>query len=153
MMAPATEPGGKAGRFVKRILMVAAGGILLTLVATAGAWAFGTKDVLAMQRDGIADSLIMQKISYSHTRFHLGSDDIRSLKSAGVSDEVISAMLRTESRDDYGPYAGSYWGPYCPYVGPYYVPYGYYYHPYYYPRVRVGLDFRFRGGSRRWHRF
>jgi hypothetical protein len=142
---------------MKRFLVVAAAGLLLTVAAIESAWAFGTKDVLAMHRDGIADSLIIQKITYSGVTFHLDSADISALKNAGVSDAVISVMLETEGRDYHGPYLGPYWGPYYygpyyPYYGPYYRPYGYYYRPYY-PRVSLGFSFGHHRGFRHGHRF
>src|SRR2546426_5122385 len=62
------DPGDGAreqGRWiVKRSSKVVLAGLLLTLVATRSAWAFGVKDVMAMHRDGVADSLIIQKIVY-----------------------------------------------------------------------------------------
>jgi hypothetical protein len=104
---------------MKRILLLAAAALVLSLLAPGGAWAFGTKDVVQMHRDGIADSLIIQKIHYSGKTFHLEASDIRALKGAGVSDEIISAMLATEERYDRD--------------------YGYYYP--YYPRVVVGFGY------------
>jgi hypothetical protein len=123
------------------------------VVAAHGAWAFGVKDVVAMRRDGVDDSLIVQKIVYSGTIFHLSARDIGTLRSAGVSDEVISRMLKTEARQ-YGSYAHPYWGPYYyPHYRSYYMPY--FYGPYY-PRVSVGLRYGYsggyRGGFRRWRR-
>ncbi len=132
---------------MKRILGVAIGGLLLTMVTTQGAWAFGVKDVVAMHNDGVDDSLIIQKIVYSGTSFHLDSKEIGALKSAGVSDAVISKMLKTEAREYASPYVARYGGPYYPYYGPYYAPYYYYHGPYYYyPRVSVGLRFGYHGG-------
>jgi len=122
---------------MKRILLYTAIGLLLLSFAPPGASAFGVKDILKMNADGIADSLIILKIENSGKTFHLNADDMHALQKAGVSDEVISAMLRTEGRDrdeDYG-YRGYY--PYYSY--PYYpyshvfLGFGYrhYYSPYY----------------------
>jgi hypothetical protein len=129
---------------VKRIVFTT----LMAMLLATSAWAFSTKDVIEMHKAGLADSLIMMKIAYSGMRFHLGASDIRKLKEAGVSDEVISEMLRTEGAGENsggnGQSAHVYAAPY-PYgwVGPYgYAPYwgpgfglsfgfGYYgYHPY-----------------------
>ena len=139
---------------MKRILGAAIGGLLLTMVTAQGAWAFGVKDVVAMHNDGVDDSLIIQKIVYSGTSFHLDSKDIGALKSAGVSDAVISKMLKTEARDYATPYVAPYGRPYYPYYGLYYAPYYYYYHHpyYYYPRVSVGLRFGYHGGYHRGYR-
>lgn len=109
---------------MKRILLAAAVGVLLSLTTAQGAWAFGWKDVRRMHQDGIADSLIIQKIEHSGKRFHLEAKEIHALKEADVSDEVIAAMLETEDR--YEPRDS------------YYDDYGYYYHP---PRVYLGLGF------------
>jgi hypothetical protein len=113
---------------MRRILLFFVPILVSVLISTPAASAFGWKDVLQMHRDGIADSLIVQKIEYSGKTFHLDADDMRALKEAGVSDEVVSAMLRTEAEDgsddsyhDYG--------------------YGYYGHPYYYPHSRLYLGF------------
>jgi len=122
--------------------------------------AFDWKDVVKMRRADIADSLILQKIEYSGTTFRLDADEIEALQEAGVSDAVISAMLRTEAEEDDGEayddsdrygyddgyyayphyyyprrrlYVGlglGYYGPYPRYYGPYYDSH------YYYPRHR-----------------
>jgi hypothetical protein len=133
---------------VKRIPITVSGGILLTALATS-AWAFGIKDVVTMHRNGDADSLIVQKIQYSHTKFSLSPSDIKKLKAKGISDNVISVMLRSEARPDvsYVPYAGP-WAPYW-YGGPYPWTHGSIYDPYY-PHVALGLDFRYRAGYHPW---
>jgi len=108
---------------VKRTILLTVATLAMLFVSAPAARAFGTKDVLKMTNDGIADSLIIQKIEYSGKTFHLDADDIHALKEGGVSDEVISAMLQTEgqdSRDGYGDRA--YYGPY--YYPPTYDPYG-----------------------------
>ena len=132
---------------MKRSLGAVIGALLMTVATAHGAWAFGVKDVVAMHREGIADSLIVQKIAYSGTRFHLDAKDIHELKGAGISDAVISKMLKTEAGGSYHAYAGPYWGPYYPYYAPYY-----YYGPYY-PRVSVGLRFGYYGGHRGYRRW
>ena len=120
---------------MKRIVIFAAVAFVLLVSSVRGAWAFGVKDVLAMHQDGIADSLIIEKIHHSGATFHLGSKDLVALHRAGVSDEVVGAMLRSEDRHDWGygyaPYP-YYYGPYDPYWG----------WPYYSPFV-VGFDFRY----------
>jgi len=116
---------------MKRISLLAVTGLLLFLFSASVASAFGLKDVLKMNRDGIADSLIILKIENSGKTFHLSADDLHALYKEGVSDEVISAMLRTEGRDrEYGDY---------------YYPYPYYAYPYYsYPYLSLGLGFGYR---------
>src|SRR5262245_35743455 len=119
---------------MKRILLFAAVVSLISALGAGGAWAFGVKDVVRMHRDGVADSLILQKIKHSGKEFHLDADDLRSLKQAGVSDAVVSAMLATEDRNDRGYGYGPYYYPHYAYHPYYYDPY-YSYYPYYYPRV------------------
>lgn len=136
---------------MKRILLIAAAGLLTLSLSVASAWAFGTKDVVAMHQSGFADSLIVQKIRYSGATFHLNTNDIAKLKGQGISDTVISAMLRTEARRSV-VYYDPYWGPYWWYDGPHFAPYSYYDGPYY-PRVSVGFDYVYRGGFAHVHRF
>ena len=134
---------------MRRVVLISVATSLLLMLASGAASAFGVKDVVAMSKDGVSDSLILQKIRYSGKSFHLDARDVHDLKAAGVSDEVISAMLRTEGRDDWGPAYGPYYYPrhyYTPYVVGY--PYYYYYSPYYYPRATFSLGLRFGGGHR-----
>ena len=145
---------------MKRTLLSAVIGLLLILFSAPGASAFGLKDVLKMHADGIADSLVMLKIENSGKTFHLDADDIHALHQAGVSDKVISAMLRTEGedrREDYYDYG--YYYPYSyPYAYPYthlFVGFGFhrhYYTPYYggygYPRYRPYYGQGYSGYSR-----
>jgi len=157
---------------MKRILLPATIGLLFILFLAPGASAFGLKDVLKMHGDGIADSLIILKIENSGKTFHLDADDMHALHRAGVSDEVISAMLRTEGEDRSGDYGYGYYYPYphsYPSVYPYshvFLDFGFhrhYYAPYYggyrYPRylpnyghgyTRNYGNYRYRGsyGSR-----
>ncbi len=123
---------------MKRFLLVAAAIALASLLAANGAWAFGVKDVITLHKGGVADSLIIQKIHVSGTRFHLQVADFRDLKQAGVSDAIVSEMLATEQRRSNSD-SGSYYGPY---YGSYYYPYPYYY-PYavrYYPSLSLGFS-------------
>ena len=156
---------------MRRILLFTVIGFTLLLFSASGAFAFGTKDVVKMTDDGIADSIIILKIENSGKTFRLDADDIYKLKKDGVSDEVISAMLKTEGRDryedDYYYDRGAYYYPQPYYSYPYsrlYVGFGYrsggYYSPYYggrrgyysYPRYRPysgtpssGTTTRYRG--------
>lgn len=102
---------------MKRILWIAAA-LTLWIAGSAmtprSAWAFGVKDVIAMHQSDIPDSLIEAKIAHSATRFDLDVKDLRALKRAGVSDEVISAMLRTEDRGQGAVYYGGRYWPYAP---------------------------------------
>ena len=135
---------------MRRVVLISVATSLLLMLASGAASAFGVKDVVAMSKDGVSDSLILQKIRYSGKSFHLDARDVHDLKAAGVSDEVISAMLRTEGRDDWGPAYGPYYYPRHYYYTPYYTPYvyPYDYSPCYYPRATFSLGLRFGGGHR-----
>lgn len=115
---------------MKRIGLLVAVAALLLLVGlpARSAWAFGVKDVVAMHRDGVPDSLIIMKIRHSDAVFHLNAKDLRLLQDEGVSDRVVGAMLRTEDRDRYYGYGGWYdpW---------YYDPWA--------PRLVLGFDYGF----------
>jgi hypothetical protein len=153
---------------MKRLLLLTAAAFWLTLISAPSASAFGVKDVVQMHNDGIADSLVVQKIAFSGKTFRLGANDLRALKAAGVSDEVISAMLRTEDQGEdqdsyydggyyprrhvvvglgfnfgYPGYYG-YYHPYAPYYGSYW---GHRYSPYY---GRSHSGYYGRGGSPRY---
>lgn len=128
-------------------------------------------DVVRMQKAGIAEEEIIAFVHKGESRLDVTADDMIALHDAGVSRNVIKAILdesdaRGERRDtnrgrDYG-YAPRYS------YGYYGVPYFYdpwYYDPWYYgygwgPRVSVGFNFGFgrywggghRGGFRHRHR-
>lgn len=110
---------------MRHLLLIIVSTVILLLISASAASAFGWKDVLQMHKDGIDDKLIIQKIEYSGKTFRLDADDMRKLKEKGVSDKVISAMLRTEARE-YDDYDRDY-------------DYGYYYH--HYPRTRLYVGF------------
>jgi len=131
---------------MKRTSLLVAAAVLASLLAAGSAWAFGVKDVLQMHRDGISDSLILQKIQHSGKNFDLNANDMRRLKSAGISDDIVSAMLATEDRYHGGWYPGPYSYPYGPRVVvglSYYGRYGWPYHGFYGPR-----PYGFYGGRR-----
>jgi hypothetical protein len=127
-------------------------------------------DVVRMQKAGIAEEEIIAFVHKGESRLDVTADDMIALHDAGVSRNVIKAILdesdaRGERRDtnrgrDYG-YAPRYT------YGYYGVPYFYdpwYYDPWYYgygwgPRVSLGFNFGFgrywggyRGGFRHRHR-
>jgi hypothetical protein len=127
---------------MKRFLILATAALALVLLLPPPAWSFNWKDVAEMVEDSIPDQLIIEKITHSGSTFDLNARELHQLKAAGVSDQVITAMLRTEDRDG-GDDAGSDGG----YAGHPYVPY-YWYDPYYYryPGSGIVLDFGFGYG-------
>src|SRR5262245_50072898 len=126
---------------MKPRVMFAVAIVVAALSASSRVWAFGLNDVLQQHHDGISDSLIVRQIEQSGHVFRLSSQDFRKLKQAGVSDQVMSALVMTDrpipARVPYGP---------SPYVH-FYVPYGPYpfHSPYYYrPGFSLGLSFGYR---------
>lgn len=50
-------------------------------------------DILALKQAGFADEIIIQRIKSSLGVYEIGTDDLIKLKAAGVSQEIIAAML------------------------------------------------------------
>jgi hypothetical protein len=117
--------------------------VALLLLVPARATAFGVNDVIKLQHEQVSDSLIVLAIHNSHQVIHVSSDDFRNLKQAGVSDQVMSALLRTE-QVGFEKNAENHAG-----VNPYgwaYYPYG----PYLYPRSSFAFGFTYGYGGYRW---
>ena len=55
----------------------------------------GLEDINALSRAGVGDEVIITQIRSTRTVYHLVTGDILSLKSAGVSDRVITYMQNT----------------------------------------------------------
>lgn len=104
-------------------------------------------DVEALTRAGVGADLIISQIHASHSVFRLNSNDIIALKDAGVSEDVIDAMINSRTTavvdvPDAPPPPYPEYRPICP--GPGYIWYsgewiwvtdrwswrpGYWYHP------------------------
>src|SRR6476660_8614932 len=110
---------GESESVMKRVLIVLAAGFLLSFAHPGHIWAFGTKDVVQLSQEGIPDSLIVEKIWHSGTRFHLDAKEIHDLTQAGVSNDVIVEMLRTEDLGGRGD--GVIVSPWAPYYAPWYL--------------------------------
>ena len=117
--------------------------VLAMLLSPAGVRAFGVNDVIQLQKEQVSDSLIVLAIQKSGQVIHVSSADFRRLKQAGVSDEVMSAMLRSE-QVGFQKNAANHTG-----VNPYgwaYYPYG----PYPYARSSFSFAFGYGYGGYRW---
>lgn len=57
-----------------------------------------TADVIKLTQSNVHESTIIKQIQTSRTVFQLTADDVVSLKSYGVTDNVINAMLDTARR-------------------------------------------------------
>jgi hypothetical protein len=53
--------------------------------------------VIQLKQLGLGDSVILEKIKTSHCAFDVNLDGLKQLKSAGISDDVIAAMLSAQS--------------------------------------------------------
>ena len=104
-------------------------------------------DVQAMVQAQVSDSVIVNQIQNSSTRYVLTADQIIALKSVGASDAVLNALINSASKApvqstttiEQGPYVYPYvyvdpW-PWFWWGGGYYYYHGGYYH----------------GGYRHWH--
>jgi hypothetical protein len=85
-------------------------------------------DIKALTRAGVNDGIILRYMRDQHTIYSLNSDDVTSLRHAGVSQSIVDYMLQTPRMfgPDFYPYPypygyGPYWGD--PFWGP---PYPYY---------------------------
>src|SRR5262245_52714812 len=70
--------------------------VLIMMLSPAGVRAFGVNDVIKLQKEQVSDSLIVLAIQKSGDVIRVSSNDFRRLKQAGVSDPVMSALLRSE---------------------------------------------------------
>ncbi len=122
------------------------------------------QDVIALSKTKIGDNVIISMINNSGSTFHLRTNDVIELADSGVSDTVISAMMRTDAPDGGGGEPGRYYAGYPPYywwgVTPWWSPwyfsgyYGYwggFYRPYYSYRAYApyygGYRYRSYGGG------
>ncbi len=92
-------------------------------------------DIKSLSRAGVSDGVILRYLRDQETIYSLSSNDVTSLRNAGVSQSIVDFMLQTPQRYGSPPVVigvgygyGPYWGP-GPFWGPYYGPYyGGYYH-------------------------
>ncbi len=96
-------------------------------------------NVIELARDSVGDDVILAQMKATQSYFQLTNNDIRDLKKNGVSDRVISAMIKTgdqpkssDRRVAVYPYPDYYWYPYAGFYGPWYSP--------------VYVGFSYRGG-------
>jgi hypothetical protein len=129
---------------MKRVVLAA--GVLAFLLALAGCTAersayYGPRharavdslalltkaDVIKMSQARIGDGVIISMINKSGSRFDLRPDDVVELADSGVTDTVISAMLKTAEPQGEGKQEHAY------YVYPPWWGYGYFYDPFWDP--------------------
>lgn len=61
--------------------------------ATAGAVLINA-DIVQMQKAGLSEEIVLSKIAGSQVNFNIGTQDLIRLKEAGVSDNLINAMVQ-----------------------------------------------------------
>ncbi len=83
-------------------------------------------DVIALTKSRIGDNVIIRMIYNSGSVFHLRTPDVIELADSGVSDTVITAMMRTDEPGGGGGGPGGYYASYPPYywwgVSPWWSP-------------------------------
>jgi hypothetical protein len=94
----------------------------------------------SMSQSHVSDAVIISQIQSSGAHYDLTADQIIALKAAGVSDNVVIAMIKTVPKPAVQtttvvtpypyvylyPYPWGWWGPYY-YYGGFYYRGGYYY--------------------------
>jgi hypothetical protein len=55
-------------------------------------------DIVQMQKAGLSEEIILSKIGTSPNNFNTGTQDLIHLKEAGVSDNIINAMVQKSGR-------------------------------------------------------
>lgn len=81
---------------MRRVLAIVLAGLLAPLPAAAGELIL--RDVIELHRTGLGDDLLLAVIEADGSVFTLGLADIQDLKSDGLSERVISALVRTGAR-------------------------------------------------------
>ena len=99
-------------------------------------------EIQTMVQNHVSDSVIISQIQNSSTRYHLTSDQIISLKTAGASDAVLNALINSASKP---PVQSPTTAVYPPYAYPYGYPY-YYGYPYGYVGPWPGFWWGWGGG-------
>jgi len=77
---------------IRRLLLAT----ILALATSAHAETLTNDDVIALHRAGLSADVIVQKISTSEAAFDTGATALIGLKTAGVPDAVITAMLQAK---------------------------------------------------------
>src|SRR4051794_5674637 len=70
--------------------------LLLTFTA-ATAWAVSTRDLIELSKAGLGDEVLVALIEADGTIFNLDAPKIPQLRAEGVSERVITAMIRNAS--------------------------------------------------------
>jgi hypothetical protein len=77
---------------MRRFLLIA---LVLLSLAPARAEAVTVRDIIELSRAGLGDDVLLALIEVDRTVFAIDTQTITRLKQAGVSERVISAMIRS----------------------------------------------------------
>ena len=101
------------------------------------------QDVIALTKSQLGDDVIIELMHVSGSDFRLGPQDVITLADSGVSDKVISAMIKAGESAQYADRSGGYY---------YYPPYYWYadypfWSPWYpwYPSYYFGFSLAYGG--------
>lgn len=79
-------------------------GLMTISLCLAGAFAVAAQDdvmtnaeVISLSKAGLSSSIIVNKIRTSKTNFDLSTDSLIKLKQAGISDDIVGAMLEAKN--------------------------------------------------------
>lgn len=79
------------------IAFVAACAVLLVVGTPTVARAVSTRDLIELSKAGLGDEVLVALIEADGTVFHLDAPKVLELRAAGVSERVITAMIRNGS--------------------------------------------------------
>src|SRR3954451_4929621 len=71
--------------------------LLLLTCTAATAWAVSTRDLIELSKAGLGDEVLVALIEADGTIFNLDGPKILQLRAEGVSERVITAMIRNAS--------------------------------------------------------
>jgi len=83
--------------FIFSSLLVAVLCFAFTMDAQAQSDVMTNDEVISLAKAGLSSSIIVGKIRTSKSNFDLSTDSLIKLKQAGVSDDIVSAMLEAKS--------------------------------------------------------
>lgn len=77
---------------MQRVLLIA---LVVSSLSAARAEAVTAKDIVDLTRAGLGEEVLLALIEVDGSLFTIDTDTLKSLKSAGVTDRVIEAMVRS----------------------------------------------------------
>lgn len=84
----------------RKVLVISAAAVLLLSIVSAAVAqdeVMTNEEVISLTKAGLSGSIIIGKIRTSKTNFDMSTDALIALKTAGVSDEIVTAMLEAKS--------------------------------------------------------